>query len=311
MNDEFYTQLSDIERELRHYTSHFKGKTVFCNCDDPRFSNFFHYFSHNFERLGLKRFITACYKNIGCDLFNHHVFSKRAVWLDYQGDSDIEVGEFEGNGDFQNYESIEFLKQADIVVTNPPFSLFREYVAQLVSYHKKFLIIGNMNASTYKEVFPLIRERRIWLGVSKPKWFVTPYEYWGRTGKTSGKKGRNGLSLSNVRWFTNLDHQKRNEDLVLYKKYTSEEYPHYDNYDAINVNKTVEIPMDYNGPMGVPITFLDKWNPDQFDILGVTESEGAGLSNGIWFPESRVLQPLIQGRKKYKRIFIRNRRLSQ
>ena len=280
--DEFYTQLVDIENELRYYQDHFKGKIVYCNCDDPRVSNFFHYFSHNFERLGLKRLITSCYQNTNSNLFSRH-FSKKAVWLDYRGPSDgervpnvknIEVGEFEGDGDFRSEESIALLEQADIVVTNPPFSLFREYVAQLIEYDKKFLIIGNMNAITYKEIFPLIRKKRTWLGVSKPKWFVAPPEYRKITGKTPGKveDGRDFYSFGNVNWFTNLDHKKRYEELILYKRYSPEEYPTYDNYNAINVNKVADIPEDYDGVMGVPITFLDRYNPDQFEILGIAKT---------------------------------------
>ncbi|MCE2422234.1 MAG: adenine-specific methyltransferase EcoRI family protein [Gemmatimonadetes bacterium] len=288
--DEFYTQLSDIENELRHYAEHFRGKVVYCNCDDPRISNFFHYFSYNFERLGLKKLITACYKNQERDLFSSHD-SERAIWLEYDGNprggrtpdvDDIGIREFQGDGDFRSAECIELLKQADIVVTNPPFSKFREYIAQLMEYDKKFLIIGSQNAITYKEVFPLIKDNTMWLGVT-PKGqdmlFDVPEGYaqeLAATGKEGSAyrvvegviKGR----LGNAAWFTNLDHAKRHEELILYKRYSADDYPTYDNYDAINVDKTAEIPMDYDGPMGVPITFLDKWNPDQFEILGITAS---------------------------------------
>ena len=289
-NDEFYTQLSDIEGELRHYTEHFRGKVVYCNCDDPRVSNFFHYFSYNFERLGLKKLITACYRNRQRDLFSRHD-SERAIWLEYKGNArggrvpdvgDIGICEFEGDGDFRTAEAIELLNQADIVVTNPPFSLFREYVAQLVQYRKKFLIVGSQNAVTYSEIFPLIKDNRMWLGVT-PKGqdmlFDVPEKYARELVATAKEgsayrvvegtvKGR----LGNAAWFTNLDHAKRHEELILYKRYAPEEYPVYDNYDAINVDKIAEIPLDYDGAMGVPVTLLHKHNPGQFEIMGITAS---------------------------------------
>ena len=289
-NDDFYTQLSDIENELRHYASHFRGKVVYCNCDDPCVSNFFHYFSYNFERLGLKKLIAACYKNRDLDFFSRHD-SERAIWLEYEGNAkggkvpdveDIGVHEFRGDGDFRSAESVELLKRADIVVTNPPFSLFREYVAQLVQYGKKFLIVGSQNSVTYKEVFPLIKDNRMWLGVT-PKGqdmlFDVPEAYAQElvaTGKEGSAfrvvegvvKGR----LGNAAWFTNFDHDKRHEELILYKRYSPEEYPAYDNYDAINVDRIAEIPMDWDGAMGVPVTFLDKHNPEQFEIIGITAS---------------------------------------
>ena len=283
-NDEFYTQLSDIENELRHYTGHFSGKVVYCNCDDPRVSNFFHYFSYNFERLGLKKLITACYRNQARDLFSRHD-SERAIWLEYKGNAkggrvpdvgDVGIREFEGDGDFRSAESIELLKQADIVVTNPPFSLFREYVAQLVEYGKKFLIIGNQNASTYKEIFPLIQDTRIWLGpsiTSGDREFGVP-DHYPLTAATHriDESGKKFIRVKGVRWFTNLDHKQRHEDLILYKRYSPEEYPTYDNYDAINVDKTTDIPMDWDGVIGVPVTFLDKHNPEQFEILGTSDN---------------------------------------
>lgn len=274
--DEFYTQLSDIEDELRHYKALFLDKTVLCNCDDPRVSNFFFYFKNNFNHLGMKRVITTCYKNQSIDLFSENK-SERAVYLVYDGDQDnIEVKPLRGDGDFRSPECIELLKQADVVVTNPPFSLFREYVAQLIKYDKKFLIIGNKNALTYKELFPLIKENKIWVGampMSKDLLFRVPKdteEEMLRTGKC-GSKYRiidgTVFGRSSSIWFTNLDHKKRHEKLILYKKYSPEEYPQYDNYDAINVDKVTDIPMDYYGVMGVPITFLDKYNPDQFEII--------------------------------------------
>ena len=284
-NDEFYTQLADIENELRHYGEYFRDKVVYCNCDDPRISSFFHYFSYNFERLGMKKLISACYKNQQRDLFSRHD-SERAIWLEYEGNmkggrvpdvEDIGVREFEGDGDFRSAESIELLEQADIVVTNPPFSLFREYVAQLMEHDKKCLIIGNMNAITYKEIFPLIMNERLWMGpsiTSGDRKFGVP-DHYPLNAATSGidKDGQRFVRVKGVRWFTNLDHAKRHEELILYKRYSPEEYPTYDNYDAINVNKTAEIPMDWDGAMGVPITFLDKWNPEQFEIMGITDRD--------------------------------------
>lgn len=274
--DEFYTQLSDIETELAHYKKHFKGKTVLCNCDDPRVSSFFKYFTLNFEHLGLKRVIATCYKSQSVDLFSEHN-CEQAVCQIYDGDrdgnnmpdsSEIEVKPLKGDGDFRSAECIELLKQADIVVTNPPFSLFREYVAQLIKYKKKFLIIGSQNAITYKEIFPLIKENKIWLGYkSGDMAFRVPNDSEPRATRYWEDENGKWRSLGNTCWFTNLDHQKRHEDLILYKKYSPEEYPKYDNYDAINVDKIADIPCDYNGVMGVPITFLNKYNPDQFEIV--------------------------------------------
>lgn len=380
-NDEFYTQSADIEKELAHYKEHFAGKTVLCNCDDPRVSNFFKFFALKFDEFKLKRLITTCYKNQDVDLFSQNNCEK-AVWIDYRGNpadktntdfSTIEVKNLDGDGDFRSAECVELLKQADIVVTNPPFSLFREYVAQLVEYDKKFIIIGNKNAITYKEIFPLIKENKLWTGYrgfSGGMWFVSDYE-----GKT--EKVIDGQKLINVPsiWFTNLDIKKRHEELVLYKHYTPEEYPKYDNYDAINVDKVSDIPCDYfpsencsgnmgvpitfldkynpeqfeivkfrkgndgkdltytipadtisadssgrlrltsesssggrcNGIMGVPITFLDKYNPEQFELIGATESEGKGFSSGLWDSTSGIAQPVVRGERKYKRLFIRRK----
>ena len=282
-NDEFYTQLADIENELRHYTGHFHGKVVYCNCDDPRVSNFFHYFSYNFERLGLKKLITACYRNQERDMFSRHD-SEQAIWLEYTGNAkggrepdieDIGVREFNGDGDFRSAESIELLKQADIVVTNPPFSLFREYVAQLLEYGKKFLIIGSKNAITYKEIFPLIKENRVWLGYgfSNGNAYFKVADVERYESKSYFDEATGLVKFRNVGWFTNLDHAKRHEELILYKRYSPAEYPAYDNYDAINVDKTAEIPMDWDRAMGVPITFLDKHNPEQFEVLGITDRD--------------------------------------
>lgn len=278
--DEFYTQLDDINRELRHYREHFRGKTVLCNCDDPRVSNFFTYFAYNFEFLGLKRLITTCYKNRDMDLFSEGK-SEQAVYLIYEGDKngnhipdaeEIGVRPLKGDGDFRSKECIELLKQADIVVTNPPFSLFREYVAQLMEYDKKFLIIGNVNAISYKEIFAHIKDNKMWLGASihsgdRKFWVPDNYEL-NAAGCGTDETGRKFIRVKGVRWFTNLDYKERHEDIILYKRYTPEEYPKYANYDAINVDKTDEIPLDYDGMMGVPITFLDKYNPEQFEIIG-------------------------------------------
>lgn len=277
--DEFYTQLGDIENELKHYKEHFRGKTVLCNCDDPRVSNFFHFFSYNFEIFGLKKLITTCYKSQERDLFSQND-SERAIWLEYTGDrsgnrvpdpEEIGIHYFNGDGDFRSAECIELLKEADIVVTNPPFSLFREYVAQLVDYHKKFLIIGNQNAITYKEIFRLVKENKLWIGSALSyAAFKVPDSYEEKSTRfwvdETGQKWR---SFGNICWFTNLDNKKRHEELILYKTYNPEEYPTYDNYDAINVDKVAEIPMDYDGVMGVPITFLDKYTPEQFEIVGI------------------------------------------
>jgi hypothetical protein len=306
--DEFYTQLSDIERELKHYKSHFKGKVVYCNCDDPRISNFFHYFSYNFEKLGLKKIITTCYKNQNMDLFSQND-SEQAIYLEYDGDKDgnsvpdpkeIGIKPLKGDGDFRSKESIELLKQADIVVTNPPFSLFREYVAQLIEYDKKFLIIGNQNAIAYKGIFSLMKENKIWLGYTHPEKFIVPDDYEQREFRSwRDENGVNWRSLGNACWFTNLDISKRHEEIILYKSYNPDEYPKYDNYDAINVDKIKDIPMDYDGVMGVPVTFMDKYNPDQFEIIGNEYDLNIDKGRGY-----------IKGKRMYSRIFIKNKRLN-
>ena len=314
--DEFYTQLADIEVELKHYREHFKGKTVLCNCDDPRKSQFFYYFVLNFHLLGLKKLITTCYKNQNPSLFSEST-SEQAVYLVYEGE-DIGippkpsiaglVRPLEGDGDFRSKECIAFLEEADIVVTNPPFSLFREYVAQLIKYDKKFIIIGHQNAITYKEVFPLILQNKIWLGYGfrGNAGFFINHVYEDYASASSHKEGM--IRVSGVTWYTNLDIQKRHEELTLYKRYNPKEYPLYDNYDAINVDKTADIPCDYDGVMGVPITYLDKHNPEQFEIIGATESEGKGFSSGLWDASSKVSQPMVNGKRVYKRIFISKRK---
>lgn len=303
-NDEFYTLLTDIEKEMRHYRKHFKGKTVLCNCDDPFESNFFKYFVLNFNRLGLKKLIATCYATspiagqqlslfdvVGGDEEQRNKPYKAVVTkvYDVTGDGGVdmfdvaelfkahenELVELEGNGDFRSEECLALLDEADIVVTNPPFSLFREYVATLMEHEKKFIIIGNSNAITYKEVFPLIMQDRLWLGVTRSgtgsMWFRIMDDFPVK----SGQKVENGVryqTIGNSAWFTNLDVKKRHEELILVKRYLPEEYPRYDNYDAIEVSKIVDIPLDYAGVMGVPITFLGKYNPDQFEIVGITKT---------------------------------------
>lgn len=292
--DEFYTQLTDIENELRHYKEHFRGKTVLCNCDDPYESNFFKYFALNFNSLGLKKLMATCYDGspiTGQELqlfaFDDEGEDKRIAYKveisevkDVNGDGVVNLADVQyllqndknvltllkGHGDFRSPECIEMLKEADIVCTNPPFSLFREYLAQLMKYEKKFIIVGHQNALTYKEVFPLIQSNKIWLGYGfkgGAAHFISPYE----DKATAGDHRKGMIRVSGVHWFSNLDHKKRHEELILFKNYSPEEYPKYDNYDAINVNKTQDIPCDYDGVMGVPITFLDKYNPNQFEII--------------------------------------------
>ena len=272
-NDEFYTQLTDIEKELRHYREHFRGATVLCNCDDPFESNFFKFFVLNFKRLGLKKLIATCYEGSAvAEYRDGKAKPYKAVVTtvhDTTGDGGVdmedvrnlfelgenELVELEGDGDFRSEECLALLDEADIVVTNPPFSLFREYVAVLMEHQKKFIVIGSQNAITYKEFFPLLKDDKVWLGSTHPKEFIQ----------------RNGTvkKFGNICWFTNLDIKKRHEELILVKKYVGheDEYPIYDNYDAINVNKVKDIPYDYMGVMGVPITFLDKYNPDQFELV--------------------------------------------
>ena len=308
--DEFYTQLSDIESELTHYQKLFKNKVVFCNCDDPRNSNFFKYFAYNFEKLGLKKLITTCYKNQETDLFINEE-TEKAVFLEYNGDingnkipdaEEIGIKPLIGDGDFRSKESIELLKQSDIVVTNPPFSLFREYVEQLVKYEKKFLIIGNINAITYKEIFKLIKENKAWLGINMGRGisgFIVPndYELFGTEARID-ENGNRIVATNNCLWLTNLDTFRRHVDIVLTKRYYGNEieYPKFDNYDAINVDKTQDIPMDYGGVMGVPITFLHKYNPEQFELIKFRKGN-----------DEKDLS--INGKCPYFRILIKNKKL--
>ncbi len=339
--DEFYTQLVDISNELKHYRKHFVGKTVLCNCDDPYESNFFKFFALKFNSWGLKKLICTCLGgsrvaqtelDFGADYvcerpapYGGPSLKKRKAYKielthvsDFNGDGSEDMEDIrllleqnppqllQGNGDFRSAECVDLLKEADIVVTNPPFSLFRDYVAQLVQYDKKFLIIGNQNAITYKEIFPLIKENKIWLGFGFPGnvgFFVSEYEDVAKA--SSHKEGM--IRVSGVMWFTNLDHSKRHEPMDLYKHYTPEEYPTYDNYNAIEVSKTAEIPMDYDGIMGVPITFMDKYCPEQFEIIWTTDRGGDGMLDGCKKQHTRFDAPVVNGNGLYKRIFIKRK----
>ena len=395
--DEFYTQLVDIEKEMKYYRDYFKGKTVFLNCDDPYESNFFKYFAMNFNRLGLKKLVSTCYKGspvaqTQLPLFGDIETSKDGVRpykieitevSDENDDGKIDLSDVEyllqsdknvlsvldGDGDFRSEECVALLDEADVVITNPPFSLFREYISLLVDHNKDFIILGNQNAITYKETFPLIKENKVWLGASihsGDREFRVPDTYpLNASGCRVDENGVKYIRVKGIRWFTNIDYKQRHENLILCEKYDPEKYPKYDNYDAIEVGKVVDIPCDYEegylvpveykqqlidagftlgserldssgnlcvcvcvdttslrkivpeeqiqyccGVMGVPITFLDKYDPTQFQILGATESEGRGFSNGIWNASSGITQPLINGNKKYKRLFIRKNALS-
>lgn len=339
--DEFYTQLCDIERELRHYWPHFRDKVVLCNCDDPYESNFFKYFALRFNQLGLRKLVCTCYNGSpvqGSELLlhfdNYDDEPKRVAYKveitevkDANGDGAVDLSDVRyllqndknvmstlQTGDFRSSECIELLKQADIVVTNPPFSLFREYIGQLMEYGKKFLIIGNQNNVTYREVFPLIQRNKVWLGYkSGDMAFQVPDYYEPReTRYWQDKDGQKWRSMGNICWFTNLDHNKRHEELDLVCRYSPEEYPTYVNYDAIEVSKSSDIPCDYSGAMGVPITFLDKYNPEQFEIVGqsldladmdIIKMELGRLNGGprFYVRERGVLH------RKFERIIIRNK----
>lgn len=323
--DEFYTQISDIEKELQHYWAHFRGETVLCNCDDPYESNFFKYFALNFNQLGLKKLICTCYNGSpvqGTELitffkeFNEE--PKKVAYKaeitevkDMNGDGAVDLSDVKillqndknimsllETGDFRSKECVELLKEADLVVTNPPFSLFREYLMLLINYNKEFVIIGNVNAISYKEVFPLIKSEKVWLGpsiTSGDRKFNVPDDYpLNAAGCGIDQDGKRFIKVKGVRWFTNLDHKKRHEKLDLVCKYSPEEYPHYDNYDAIEVSKTANIPCDYEGIMGVPITFLDKYNPEQFEIVRFRKGD-----------DGRDL--CVNGKCPYFRILIRNK----
>lgn len=280
--DEFYTQITDIEKEMRHYKEHFRDKVVFCNCDDPEYSNFWRYFQLNFYELGLKKLISTHYEE------SKPSYRMDIVSTDHGeqcGIPDYVKTPLIQNGDFRSPECIEILKEADIVITNPPFSLFREYIAQLVEYDKKFIILGNINCITYREVFPLIRDNKIWLGVSihsGDREFRVPDSYpLQASGFRVDEEGNKYIRVKGVRWITNLDYTQRHEDIPLFKSYNEEEYPKYVNYDAIEVGKTTDIPADYDGEMGVPITFLDKYNPEQFEIVSNSQYLVRELSEDI------------------------------
>ena len=338
--DEFYTRMEDICNELKHYSEHFKGKTVFCNCDDPYESNFFKYFVLNFNSLGLKKLICTCYDGSTVADSQLQLFEPQAPYgnppisktrvphkivitevSDLNDDGAINMLDvdillksdnnvltrLQGNGSFDSPECVELLKEADIVVTNPPFSLFRDYVKQLVKYKKKFLIIGHQNAITYKDCFSLIKNNLMWLGYGfkgNAGHFYSIYEDVATA--SNHKEGM--IRVSGVTWFTNLDHQKRHEPLDLYETYSPEKYPHYENYDAIEVSKTAEIPKDYDGYMGVPITFMDKYCPEQFEIIWTTDRGGDGMLNDIRKNHTRYDAPVVNGKGLYKRIIIKRKK---
>ena len=269
--DEFYTQIADIEAEMAHYDGQFDGKVVYCNCDDHRVSNFVRYFVRDFHRLGLSKLISTCYVNRDSDLFSRHA-PEPALKFEYDGTSK-EESFLDGDGDFRSGECVEILKHADIAVTNPPFSMFRDYVALMKQHEKRLLIYGNINAIGYKEIFPLIRDRRICLGPSVTggdREFGVPDDYpLTAAGQRIDENGNKFVRVTGVRWFTNIEHDSPKDWLVLTKRYSPEDYPAYDNFDAVEVAKTKDIPRDYSGVMGVPITFMDKWNPNQFEVLGM------------------------------------------
>lgn len=336
-NDEFYTQLIDIEKELKNYKEQFRDKVVYCNCDDPFESNFFKYFASNFNALGLKKLIATSYKpspiantqlglfgddktlskvkgrpkanankfiiNEVSDLDNNGAFDLHDIAEQLKANKNNEWSPMEGGGDFISVESVELLKEADIVVTNPPFSLFREYVAQLIEHNKKFLILGDQNAITYKEIFQLIRRDEVWTGYDNggTKWFQVPDDYSIET--ETRIKIENGIkffSMGRIMWFTNLDMEKRHQEMTLYKRYSPEEYPTYDTYNAININKVSDIPMDYQGVMGVPITFLDKYSPNQFEIIGIDRYVEDNPNYGRRFT--------INKKETYARVLIKNKK---
>ena len=339
--DEFYTQMMDIERELQHYWPHFRDKVVLCNCDDPYESNFFKYFALHFNHLGLKKLICTCYNGSPVQgnelMIDFGDFSEEPKKIAYKveitevkdmnGDGAVDLSDVQyllknnknvlttlKTGDFRDPECIELLKQSDIVVTNPPFSLFREYIAQLMEYGKKFLIVGHQNAITYKEVFPLIKDNKVWLGYGfkgAAAHFFSPYEDIA----TAGNHKQNMIRVSGVTWMTNLEIPKRNEELDLVCHYSSEEYPKYDNYDAVNICKTIDIPCDYDGYMGVPITFLDKYNPNQFEIIwqacgNTRASAPPSVLIELQYkphPEDRGGCGVVKGKRQYARVIIRNK----
>lgn len=347
--DEFYTQLADIENELRHYREQFRGKVVFCNCDDPYESNFFKYFANNFNFVGLNKLIATSYS--GSPIAGGQLPLWEIEGLKPEGKQPfvVEINEvpdansdgaidltdvqhllrhdansatpLEGNGDFLSAACVELLDQADIVCTNPPFSLFRNYVDQLMEYDKRFLILGSQNALTYRETFQYIQQDRMWLGYNNggTKWFRVPMEYDVPTAsRMKVEEGIKYISFGSINWYTNLDTTKRHEEVALYRKYTPEEYPRYVNYDAIEVSRVFNIPIDYEGEMGVPITFLDKYNPSQFEIVGSSHTHGGRMSEiarkGTYMaggPRFYLDEPdgNYQYRRLFDRLLIRNRKV--
>lgn len=313
--DEFYTQLSDIENELKHYKNYFNNKIVLCNCDNPNVSNFSRYFVDNFDKLKLKKIISIGLKNIGSSnffVYDRDKYNNSAISFEQ-----IEMKQLNGDGDFRSEESIHFLKEADIVVTNPPFSLFREYVQQLIDYDKKFIIIGHQNAITYKEIFSLIKNNKIWLGYGfkgNSAYFYSSYKDIA----VANEHKKDMIRVSGVTWFTNLDIDNRKKEIVLRKKYNPAIYPKYDNYDAININKTADIPCDYDGIMGVPITFLNRYNPKQFEIIGFFNNynpKTASIEKGQIYGNAVKIQtvnslfrgPVVNGKAVYFRVLIKNK----
>lgn len=297
--DEYYTKLSDIEKELKHYSKYFKDKVVFCNCDDPQYSNFWKYFELNFEKLGLKKVVATHFQT-------HKSSYKLELIKNINSEEKISKlniikTTLKQNGDFRSEECIEILKGVDIVVTNPPFSLFREYIAQLIEYNKQFLVIGSQNALTYKELFPLFKNNKMWIGYnSGAQEFMVPDDY-SRDNIYIGNDGHKYAKFGNITWYTNLEVSKRHEKIILNKKYNSLEYPKYDSYDAINVKKVADIPMDYKGKMGVPVTFLEKYNPNQFELIGIDRYLEDNPNYGHRFK--------VNGKETYARIIIVNKNL--
>ena len=325
-NDEFYTDYSEIEKELAHYTEHFKDKVVLCNCDDPYYSEFWKYFKARFKTLELKKLIGTHYDNKNLPSYAIEFSRDESYSLSYKDSeklrerynttdfdldniSDCKIHWLNGDGDFRSSECLEYLKECDTVVTNPPLSMFKEFVSVVVSYNKKFLVLGTNNVVTYKNFFPLLLSNKVWAGFTfnKVMDFIMPDNYELTGNGYIDKDGRKHGFVSSMSWFTNMPIKKRKEDLILYKLYNETDYPKYDNYDAINVDKVKDIPINYDGIMGVPITFLGKYNPNQFEIVGCTESECRGASNGLWHESSGVCQALVNGKKKYKRLFIRRK----